>query len=53
MYVNFGFYLYVLFFKMFKDIIDKGLFWDFVLNNYVYWYDYEVDYEEFNVVLVG
>ena len=39
---------YVLPFKMLKDLTDKGPLWDPALNNYAFWYDYEVDRKEEN-----
>lgn len=53
MYANPGLHPYVLPFKMLKDITDKGPLWDPALNNYAYWYDYEVDHEESNAVPAG
>ncbi|KAK3326986.1 hypothetical protein B0T19DRAFT_357413, partial [Cercophora scortea] len=46
MYASSGLHPYVLPFKMLKDITDKGPLWDPTLNNYAYWFDYEVDREE-------
>ncbi|KAK3326694.1 hypothetical protein B0H66DRAFT_471452 [Apodospora peruviana] len=46
MYASPGMHPYVLPFKMLKDITDKGPLWDPALNNYAFWYDYEVDRDE-------
>ncbi|KAK4104410.1 hypothetical protein N658DRAFT_418119 [Parathielavia hyrcaniae] len=46
MYASTGLHPYVLPFKLLKDITDKGPLWDPALNNYAYWYDYEVDRDE-------
>lgn len=46
MYANSGLHPYVLPFKILKDVTDKGPLWDPALNQYAYWYDYEVDHEE-------
>jgi hypothetical protein len=46
MYASPGMHPYVLPFKMLKDITDKGPLWDPSLNNYAYWYDYEVNRDE-------
>lgn len=46
MYASPGMHPYVLPFKLLKDITDKGPLWDPALNNYAYWYDYEVDRDE-------
>ncbi|KAH6627264.1 hypothetical protein B0J18DRAFT_444287 [Chaetomium sp. MPI-SDFR-AT-0129] len=46
MYANPGMHPYVLPFKLLKDITDKGPLWDPSLNNYAYWYDYEVNRDE-------
>ncbi|KAK4247876.1 hypothetical protein C7999DRAFT_40865 [Corynascus novoguineensis] len=46
MYASPGMHPYVLPFKLLKDVTDKGPLWDPSLNNYAYWYDYEVDREE-------
>ena len=48
MYATPGMHAYVLPFKMLKDLTDKGPLWDPALNNYAFWYDYEVDREEEN-----
>lgn len=46
MYASPGLHPYVLPFKLLKDITDKGPLWDPALNNYAFWYDYEVDRDE-------
>ncbi|KAK3369876.1 hypothetical protein B0H63DRAFT_304002 [Podospora didyma] len=46
MYASSGMHPYVLPFNMLKDVTDKGPLWDPALNNYAYWYDYEVDRDE-------
>ncbi|KAK4151139.1 hypothetical protein C8A00DRAFT_45609 [Chaetomidium leptoderma] len=46
MYASPGMHPYVLPFKLLKDITDKGPLWDPSLNNYAYWYDYEVNRDE-------
>jgi len=46
MYASPGMHPYVLPFKLLKDITDKGPLWDPSLNNYAYWYDYEVNQDE-------
>jgi hypothetical protein len=46
MYASPGLHPYVLPFKLLKDITDKGPLWDPALNNYAYWFDYEVDRDE-------
>jgi hypothetical protein len=46
MYASPGMHPYVLPFKLLKDITDKGPLWDPALNNYAYWFDYEVDRDE-------
>ncbi|KAK0629429.1 hypothetical protein B0T17DRAFT_487416 [Bombardia bombarda] len=46
MYASSGMHPYVLPFKMLKDLTDQGPLWDPTLNNYAYWYDYEVDRDE-------
>jgi hypothetical protein len=46
MYASPGMHPYVLPFKMLKDLTDRGPLWDPSLNNYAYWYDYEVDQDE-------
>ncbi|SPQ20809.1 cf0e9007-5e5f-4e99-9ffd-93d8edd6c393 [Thermothielavioides terrestris] len=46
MYASPGMHPYVLPFKLLKDITDKGPLWDPALNNYAYWYDYEIDRDE-------
>jgi hypothetical protein len=46
MYASPGMHPYVLPFKMLKDVTDKGPLWDPSLNNYAYWYDYEVNRDE-------
>ncbi|KAK0721054.1 hypothetical protein B0H67DRAFT_484031 [Lasiosphaeris hirsuta] len=46
MYANSGLHPYVLPFKMLRDVTDEGPIWDPTLNNYAYWFDYEVDREE-------
>ena len=54
MYASPGLHPYVLPFKMLKDLTDKGPLWDPALNNYAYWYDYEVDRDEAkNSTVVG
>lgn len=46
MYASPGMHPYVLPFKMLKDLTDKGPLWDPALNNYAFWYDYEIDRQE-------
>lgn len=46
MYASPGIHPYVLPFKLLKDVTDKGPLWDPALNNYAYWFDYEIDQDE-------
>lgn len=46
MYASPGMHPYVLPFKLLKDLTDKGPLWDPALNNYAYWFDYELDRDE-------
>ncbi|KAK4185265.1 hypothetical protein QBC35DRAFT_504119 [Podospora australis] len=53
MYADPGLHPYVLPMKILKDVTDKGPLWDPALNQYAFWYDYEVDHEEETTVPRG